>query len=221
MPVWCSWRPCSAVAARPCVPGLSSASGYGLGRLPTVRSACRGVAGALADQQGPRPATEPMLPVRGSSGKTTRRGGPGCACTLRMSEWPCGFLHHLVEGHVFAGLDGDHRRLAELRLHRPARLRARAAQPTSPEGPRGDAGALLPGVRRVASLAKRRMLAMHQGLISEPHFAGYLNEFVFARPTVGRSRSTSPRPLSPPDQLRGPQPSPQARVESSQTSRAT
>lgn len=42
-----------------------------------------------------------------------------------------------------------------------------------------DPGALLPGVHRVASLAKRWMLGTHQGAVSEAHLSSYLNEFEF------------------------------------------
>ena len=42
-----------------------------------------------------------------------------------------------------------------------------------------DVGALLPGVHRVASLAKRWLLSTHQGAVSREHLGSYLNEFVF------------------------------------------
>lgn len=42
-----------------------------------------------------------------------------------------------------------------------------------------DPGALLPGVHRVASLAKRWLLSTHQGAADQAHLAAYLNEFVF------------------------------------------
>ena len=51
-----------------------------------------------------------------------------------------------------------------------------------------DVGALLPGVHRVASLAKRWMLGTHQGRYGEAHLQSYLNEFVFR---FNRRRSTS------------------------------
>jgi transposase-like protein len=51
-----------------------------------------------------------------------------------------------------------------------------------------DVGSLLPGVHRVASLAKRWMLGTHQGSIGAPHLQSYLNEFVF-RFNRRRSRS--------------------------------
>ena len=37
----------------------------------------------------------------------------------------------------------------------------------------------LPGVHRVASLAKRWLLSTHQGSVDDTHLPGYLNEFVF------------------------------------------
>jgi transposase-like protein len=42
-----------------------------------------------------------------------------------------------------------------------------------------DIGLLLPGVHRVASLAKRWLLGTHQGAVDNAHLDGYLNEFVF------------------------------------------
>ena len=45
---------------------------------------------------------------------------------------------------------------------------------------RGDDPAkLLPGVHRVASLAKRWLLSTHQGAVDRAHLPSYLNEFVF------------------------------------------
>jgi transposase-like protein len=49
-------------------------------------------------------------------------------------------------------------------------------------------GELLPGVHRVASLAKRWLLGTHQGSVDEAHLQSYLNEFVF-RFNRRRSRS--------------------------------
>jgi transposase-like protein len=51
-----------------------------------------------------------------------------------------------------------------------------------------DPDKLLPGVHRVASLAKRWLLGTHQGSVDEAHLLGYLNEFVF-RFNRRRSRS--------------------------------
>jgi len=51
-----------------------------------------------------------------------------------------------------------------------------------------DAGALLPGVHRIASLAKRWLLGTHQGAVDAAHLPSYLNEFVF-RFNRRRSRS--------------------------------
>ena len=42
-----------------------------------------------------------------------------------------------------------------------------------------DPGELLPGVNRVASLAKRWLLSTHQGSVDEAHLQSYLDEFVF------------------------------------------
>jgi transposase-like protein len=43
----------------------------------------------------------------------------------------------------------------------------------------GDPFGLLPGVHRVASLAKRWLLGTHQGSVDEAHLQSYLDEFVF------------------------------------------
>jgi hypothetical protein len=51
-----------------------------------------------------------------------------------------------------------------------------------------DPGDLLPGVHRIASLAKRWLLGTHQGSVDAAHLASYLNEFVF-RFNRRRSRS--------------------------------
>jgi len=42
-----------------------------------------------------------------------------------------------------------------------------------------DPGALLPGLHRVASLAKRWLLGTHQGSVDEAHLQRYLDEFTF------------------------------------------
>src|SRR3954452_21382971 len=51
-----------------------------------------------------------------------------------------------------------------------------------------QANALLPGVHRVASLAKRWLLGTHQGSVDDAHLPSYLDEFVF-RVNCRRSRS--------------------------------
>ena len=56
--------------------------------------------------------------------------------------------------------------------HQPHSQRAAAARGE-------DVGALLPGVHRVASLAKRWVLGTHQGSVGDQHLQSYLNEFVF------------------------------------------
>ena len=51
-----------------------------------------------------------------------------------------------------------------------------------------DIGLLLPGVHRVASLAKRWLLSTHQGAVDVEHLDGHLREFCF-RFNRRRSRS--------------------------------
>ncbi|MGH9113657.1 MAG: IS1595 family transposase [Acidimicrobiales bacterium] len=53
-----------------------------------------------------------------------------------------------------------------------------------------DPGELLPGVHRVASLAKRWLLGTHQGAVDDAHLWSYLDEFVFR---FNRSPLTQPR----------------------------
>ena len=43
-----------------------------------------------------------------------------------------------------------------------------------------DPGELLPGVHRIASLAKRWLLGTHQGAVDSAHLPSYLDEFVSA-----------------------------------------
>jgi transposase-like protein len=57
-------------------------------------------------------------------------------------------------------------------LHQPCNQRAARACGEDP-------GELLPGVHRVASLAKRWLLGTHQGAVDRAHLASYLNEFTF------------------------------------------
>jgi transposase-like protein len=54
-------------------------------------------------------------------------------------------------------------------VHKPINVK-RSGQP---------AHVVLPGVHRVASLAKRWVLGTHQGSVADPHLQSYLNEFVF------------------------------------------
>ena len=74
--------------------------------------------------------------------------------------------------HGIAGLGYAHVR----RSQRAARARGE------------DPGKLLPGVHRVASLAKRWLLGTHQGSVEDAHLQSYLNEFCF-RFNRRRSRS--------------------------------
>jgi len=57
-------------------------------------------------------------------------------------------------------------------IHQPRSQRAARAGGEDPS-------VLLPGVHRVASLAKRWLLGTHQGAVDRAHLVSYLNEFVF------------------------------------------
>ena len=59
----------------------------------------------------------------------------------------------------------------------PATAGGYTHQPHVVPGP--QAAKLLPGMHRVASLAKRWLLGTHQGSVDEAHLPGYLDEFVF------------------------------------------
>ena len=63
-----------------------------------------------------------------------------------------------------------------------------------------DTGGCLPGVRRVASLAKRWMLDPHQGRSDEAHLQSYVNEFVvlFSLSTPPVLAPSFPGPASSP-----------------------
>ena len=64
-----------------------------------------------------------------------------------------------------------------------------------------EANTTLPGVHRVASLAKRWLLGTHQGSVDDAHLPSYLDEFVFR---FNRRRSRAPRPgLLPRPRARG------------------
>ena len=54
--------------------------------------------------------------------------------------------------------------------------------------PGAKASDLLPGVHRVAALAKHWLLGTHQGAVEEAHLSSHLDEFVFR---VNRRRSRS------------------------------
>ena len=61
-------------------------------------------------------------------------------------------------------------------------------KPINVKGSGQPAHVVLPGVHRVASLAKRWLASTHQGRFDEAHLSNYLNEFVFR---FNRRRSTS------------------------------
>ena len=76
---------------------------------------------------------------------------------------------------------GDHRRVERLHTaayRRPATSTTDAASVRRPLGVRIPRR-LLPGVHRIAALAKRWLLGTHQGAADRQHLPGYLNEFVF------------------------------------------
>ncbi len=96
-----------------------------------------------------------------------------------LRDGSAGSLHPFVTDHVAPGAtvitDGwqGYRGIDKLGYtHQPRSQRAARARGDDP-------GELLPGVHRVASLAKRWLLGTHQGSVDETHLQSYLNEFVF------------------------------------------
>lgn len=73
------------------------------------------------------------------------------------------------------------------RAYAPATAELYAHEPI-PGASGAEAHKLLPGVHKVSSLAKRRLLGTHQGSVDPAHLPAYLNEFVF-RFNRRRSRS--------------------------------
>ncbi len=114
--------------------------------------------------------------------------GFGRCRMLPLADASAATLHPFVQEHIepgaiiitdgwqgYHGLDG--------KGYRHDRRSQRAAEARGE-----DPGELLPGVHRVASLAKRWLLGTHQGAVEAKHLAAYLNEFVF-RFNRRRSRS--------------------------------
>lgn len=118
-----------------------------------------------------------------------RRGKGFGRCRMQIvADGSAASLHPFVTAHVEPGAtvitDGWPGYLGIDRLgyvHEPHSQRAAAACGE-------DIGALLPGVHRVASLAKRWHLGTHQGRFDDAHLQSYLNEFCF-RFNRRRSRS--------------------------------
>jgi len=106
------------------------------------------------------------------------RGYGRCRMGL-LADGSAASLHPFVVDHVEPGAtvitDGwsGYKGISKLGYtHEPRSQRAARA--------RGDdVGELLPGVHRVASLAKRWLLGTHQGSVDDDHLTSYLNEFVF------------------------------------------
>jgi transposase-like protein len=108
----------------------------------------------------------------------TPKGFGRCRMAL-LSDASAASLHPFVTAHVADGTtvvtDGwnGYHGIAELG-YTHARHSQRAARRRGE-----DPGGLLPGVHRVASLAKRWLLGTHQGSVEVAHLQAYLDEFVF------------------------------------------
>jgi transposase-like protein len=128
-------------------------------------------------------APEPGRPGRGALGKTLvgvaveQKGRALGRCRLQVIEdATAATLRELLLAHVEPGAvvitDG-------WRSYAPACGDDYTHQP-EPIGPSGlQAHELLPGVHRVASLAKRWLLGTHQGGVKPAHLQAYLDEFTF------------------------------------------
>jgi len=131
---------------------------------------------------------EPGLPGGRAKGKKALVGiaielkqprGYGRCRMAILRDGSAGSLHPFVTDHVAPGAtvitDGwqGYRGIDKLGYtHQPRSQRAARARGDDPDE-------LLPGVHRVASLAKRWLLGTHQGSVDIAHLPGYLNEFVF------------------------------------------
>jgi transposase-like protein len=118
---------------------------------------------------------------------TQPRGFGRCRMQI-LADASAATLHPFVTAHVEPGsrviTDGwqGYRGIDKLGYtHEPRNQRAARRRGESIDG-------LLPGVHRVASLAKRWLLGTHQGSVDEAHLQSYLDEFVF-RFNRRRSRS--------------------------------
>ncbi len=118
---------------------------------------------------------------------TEPRGFGRCRMQI-LADASAATLHPFVTAHLEPGTrvitDGwqGYRGIDQLGyLHEPRSQRAARARGE-------DISGLLPGVHRIASLAKRRLLGTHQGSVDPAHLQSYLDEFVF-RFNRRRSRS--------------------------------
>lgn len=109
---------------------------------------------------------------------TEPRGYGRCRMTI-LADGSAATLHPFITDHVEPGAtvitDGwtGYRGIDKLGYtHEPRSQRAARARGE-------DIGKLLPGVHRVASLAKRWLLGTHQGAVTEAHLQSYLDEFTF------------------------------------------
>ena len=118
---------------------------------------------------------------------TEPRGFGQCRMEV-LADGSAATLHPFVTANVEPGArvitDGwaGYRGIDKLGyIHEPRSQRAARARGE-------DIGGLLPGVHRIASLAKRWLLGTHQCSVDDAHLQSYLNEFVF-RFNRRRSRS--------------------------------
>ena len=109
---------------------------------------------------------------------TEPRGYGRCRMAI-LADGSAASLHRFVAAHVepraTVVTDGwpGYRGINKLGYtHEPRSQRAARARGE-------DVGKLLPGVHRVASLAKRWLLGTHQGAVNEAHLQSYLDEFTF------------------------------------------
>lgn len=108
----------------------------------------------------------------------SRRGSGGAGWSI-LADASAASLRPFVTGHVEPGATvitdawQGYSGIEDLGYTRQRHSQRAARQ-------RGqDPFGLLPGVHRIASLAKRWLLGTHQGSVDEAHLQAYLDEFVF------------------------------------------
>jgi transposase-like protein len=120
--------------------------------------------------------------------ENTGSHGLGRARTQVLPDASAATLHPFVTAHIEPGTrvitDGWTGYLGIEKLGYTHERRSQRAAAAAGDDP----GELLPGVHRVASLAKRWLLGTHHGRVDDAHLQSYLNEFVFR---FNRRRSAS------------------------------
>lgn len=129
------------------------------------------------DPEDEVPKERPWWGLQSSEGE--RRASGVAAC--RSSLMPLAYTHGVSSRPCRTRVQGPYRRLDGIRASNCPHERYVAPGQLAHE--------LLPGVRRVVSLAKWWLLSTHQGAVEVDHLQSYLDEFTFR---FSRRRSRSP-----------------------------